>query len=145
MASVEDGLPEEHEASSSNNDKSGYYDTNFEWIKNQRVRRAACKVYPTAMWLWDWGDYLGGKVANALGLTQSRYQYAIDEYNRQQRKKRRKEEKVQKERMERAAYWQENEEGYVPPNTLASVNVQQENVGSTTVVEAHAPMQKSDI
>eukprot|EP00757_Euglenozoa_sp_SAG-D1_P020620 gene20621-7567_t len=32
-------------------------------------------------------DKIGEKVANALGITQSRYQYALDEFNRQQQKK----------------------------------------------------------
>jgi len=105
----------------------GYYDNDFSWINNTTARAVVTKVYPTAYKVYEWMDWMGGKVAWCLGLTQSRFQYAIDEAERIERRKRRKEEKRQQRAMEEEAYWREREEPYVPRMTMQKAELQERN------------------
>ena len=108
--------------------KSGYYDTDFDWIKNDRARTVVAAVYPTAYKVYAWMDWMGGKIAGVLGLTQSRFQYAIDEHDRIERRKRRKEEQRQTRANEEAAYYRDRMETYVPSMATQKVEPQQYQV-----------------
>ena len=79
---------------------SGYYDVNFDWVPTSTLRSGARTVYPTLHKVYCAMDYIGEKLANGLGLTQSRYQYAVDEYNRREERKRRKAEMERQRKME---------------------------------------------
>jgi hypothetical protein len=72
-------------------DGGGYYDVSFDWIKNESLRVGVTRVYPYACKVVGVMEWIGGKVANATGLTQSRFQYAVDEYYRRERKRHEKE------------------------------------------------------
>ena len=65
-----------------------YYDTTaLDWLPaNGKIRSAAETIFPYAQKALKGMDWLGGKIANGLGLTSSRFQYAIDEYERRERR-----------------------------------------------------------
>lgn len=73
-----------------------YYDVNFDWIQVKPLRTSVKKVYPYVCKVLGGMEWIGGKVAYGLGLTQSRFQYAVDEHYKRERRK-------QKREMEEAA------------------------------------------
>ena len=80
--------------------ETAYYDADFTWIGNNTIRSAAKTVYPAAYRAYVICDWIGEKVANGLGLTSSRFQYAVDEYHRLERKKQRKVELARQQELE---------------------------------------------
>lgn len=79
-----------------------YFDANFDWIANEKLRNGAKYVYPVAYKVYVVMDWIGEKVAYALGATQSRFQYAVDEYHRQERRNARKAELERQRMLEKA-------------------------------------------
>eukprot|EP01059_Diplonema_ambulator_P003303 TRINITY_DN12984_c0_g1_i2.p1 TRINITY_DN12984_c0_g1~~TRINITY_DN12984_c0_g1_i2.p1 ORF type:complete len:152 (+),score=34.94 TRINITY_DN12984_c0_g1_i2:507-962(+) len=83
---------------------AGYFEAEPTWYEKPLQYEAVAKVwrlvYPVLYQLYSTADYLGEKVADALGITQSRFQYAIDEHNRQLAKKRKKEAYIRKKLLE---------------------------------------------
>jgi hypothetical protein len=72
-----------------------YMDAKLDWLPERfYIREAAQKVYPYAAKVLKGMDWLGGKFANGLGLTSSRFQYALDEHNRRERKIQQREEEA---------------------------------------------------
>lgn len=96
------GIPVRDEHSSSTDAHATYYDANLDWIKNDTLRSGVKYVYPAAKKVYLVMDWIGEKVAYAIGATQSRFQYAVDEYNRQERRKARKEELERQRLLEKA-------------------------------------------
>jgi hypothetical protein len=82
-------------------EEQGYYDTNLNWVPEGKLRTCARYVYPVAYKTYLFMDWVGGKVAYAIGANQSRFQYAVDEYYRQERKKARKEAVERQRRIDR--------------------------------------------
>lgn len=98
-----------------------YYDTDFQWIGNKSVRKGVTTVYPYAHRVYLGMEWLGGKIADGLGITQSRFQYAVDEYNRRERRKRDKEALERERMLQRARELGEEDEEpmpYAPPVLL---------------------------
>ena len=79
-----------------------YYDTNLDWISNPTLNKCARTVYPAAYKTYCIMEWIGGKVAYCIGATQSRFQYAIDEYNRLERRRLRKEEQERQMMLDKA-------------------------------------------
>eukprot|EP01004_Peranema_trichophorum_P010148 NODE_8908_length_635_cov_26.414062_g8283_i0.p1 GENE.NODE_8908_length_635_cov_26.414062_g8283_i0~~NODE_8908_length_635_cov_26.414062_g8283_i0.p1 ORF type:complete len:169 (+),score=48.80 NODE_8908_length_635_cov_26.414062_g8283_i0:66-509(+) len=64
-------------------------------IKNPKARQAWNVAFRGLYRTYVMADKAGEKIAGVLGITDSRYQYAIDEYNRiQQRKKELEEQEI---------------------------------------------------
>ena len=82
---------------------SQYYDTDFSWIQVQSVRVGAQQIFPYVCKVVSVMDSIGGVVARGLGLTNSRFQYAVDEYYRRERRRLRKEEQ-ERQRGERGSH-----------------------------------------
>lgn len=127
LDSAEEPLTEEGRAAAATNRQ--YYDVSFDWVGNQPVRTGLVKAYPYARKVVDGMDWLGGKVANALGLTSSRFQYAVDEYWRREKKKHRKdmlERQLQeeRERAARSALDDDDDVPYAPPVVTQEIIVQ---------------------
>ena len=74
-----------------------WYRRPLEYPTVLRVWRA---VEPVLYQMYVTADYLGEKVADALGVTESRFQYVIDEHDRQMRRKRKKEQYIRKKLLE---------------------------------------------
>eukprot|EP01064_Diplonema_japonicum_P009015 TRINITY_DN16499_c0_g1_i1.p1 TRINITY_DN16499_c0_g1~~TRINITY_DN16499_c0_g1_i1.p1 ORF type:complete len:157 (+),score=23.66 TRINITY_DN16499_c0_g1_i1:49-519(+) len=85
----------------------GYYSASPEWyevpFKYEVVEKTWRAVYPVLYQMYATADYLGEKVADALGITQSRFQYAIDEHDRQLARKTKKEAYIKKKLLEERA------------------------------------------
>lgn len=64
-----------------------YYDADFTWVPAGLLRRSVVACYPVGKKVVNTMEWIGGKVVHICGLDQSRFQYAVDEYYRQQRKK----------------------------------------------------------
>ncbi len=67
-----------------------YYDVDLGWIKNPSARRVARAVYPVCQRVLTVMESIGEKVVNIFGLNSSRFQYAVDEYERRERLKQEK-------------------------------------------------------
>eukprot|EP00755_Sulcionema_specki_P028985 Sspe_Gene.91130::Locus_62595_Transcript_1_1_Confidence_1.000_Length_641::g.91130::m.91130 len=106
MGKLEEGEADVRDAGNSGEGQSagGYYAEDAPWykypLKYDSVQRVWSRVGPALYRVYVIADAIGEKVADALGITQSRFQYAIDEHNRQMRKKRRKEQQIRKKILE---------------------------------------------
>ncbi|KAJ9437227.1 hypothetical protein DIPPA_00005 [Diplonema papillatum] len=69
-------------------------------LRIEAVSRAWQCVCPILYRIYVTADYIGEKVADAFGITESRFQYVIDEHNRRADKKKRKEEQVRQRLLE---------------------------------------------
>lgn len=106
-----------------------YYDADFSWIKVQSVKVGAQRIFPYVCKVADVMDSIGGVVARGLGLTNSRFQYAVDEYYRRERRKLRKEEQERQREMQRKreeGLLDEDDEAlpYCPPIVTQRVKVE---------------------
>lgn len=81
MSSVEEGAP----LPPSNAGDGDYYDVNLDWVPTATLRKTAKFVYPACNRCLQVMESIGGVMVNVLGLNQSRFQYAVDEYNRRER------------------------------------------------------------
>ncbi|CUG90205.1 Hypothetical protein, putative [Bodo saltans] len=80
-------------------DVNDYRDVDFTWIPTNALRTTARYVYPVCNRTVQIMEAIGGVIVNTFGLNQSRFQYAVDEYNRRERVRIEKEQMVyQKER-----------------------------------------------
>ena len=88
-------LPAEDEA-------LGYYDADFSWFGagDTYAKRAAKALYPAAMAALGSMEWVGEKVVSTFGLDQSRFQYAVDEFDRQERRRLHKEQQILNARSE---------------------------------------------
>eukprot|EP00756_Hemistasia_phaeocysticola_P066781 Hpha_TRINITY_DN9494_c0_g1::TRINITY_DN9494_c0_g1_i1::g.139208::m.139208 len=81
-------------------DSDGYYcEATPCWqrpLRDERVRRAWNRVAPAFWTAFAAAERTGQWFADALGITQSRFQYAIDEHNRQVRQRKRREAVIRK-------------------------------------------------
>eukprot|EP00754_Rhynchopus_humris_P001137 Rhum_TRINITY_DN10711_c0_g1::Rhum_TRINITY_DN10711_c0_g1_i1::g.39752::m.39752 len=73
----------------------GYFAEEEPWYKKPLQYPAVAAVWhtvePVLYQTYCVMDYVGEKVADALGITESRFQYAIDEHDRQMQRRRKKE------------------------------------------------------
>lgn len=79
-----------------------YYDVDFDWIPSRfGLRHAAQKIYPYGVKSVKIMEKIGEKIAWCFGLHESRYQYAVDEAERQERRRRAREVEEEAERQRR--------------------------------------------
>lgn len=139
-----------------------YYDAKLDWVTERfYLRKTAEAVYPYAQKAFRFMDKLGGKFAHGLGLTSSRFQYALDEYNRRERKMY---EKMERENAKEKAI--KHQQGlvdeddsrmpYVPPvsliflsssgnnNNSANTSSASSSASSTSAAPAHKQKKEED-
>jgi len=71
--------------------QAAYYEKRDGFFEKPQVQKAVKIVTDVAYKAYLLADKAGEKIANFLGITDSRFQYAVDEYNRLQRLRERKE------------------------------------------------------
>eukprot|EP01063_Lacrimia_lanifica_P008536 TRINITY_DN1559_c0_g5_i1.p1 TRINITY_DN1559_c0_g5~~TRINITY_DN1559_c0_g5_i1.p1 ORF type:complete len:177 (+),score=66.92 TRINITY_DN1559_c0_g5_i1:91-621(+) len=88
-------------------DGGAYFQEEAAWylkpLAHPAVQQTWDAVQPVLYNCYVTMDYIGEKVADALGLTQSRFQYVIDEHNRIEERKRKKEDFIRKRLLEERA------------------------------------------
>jgi hypothetical protein len=120
-----------YEAGPTEAEANDYRDVDFTWIPTNALRNTARYVYPACNRTVQIMEAIGGVIVNTFGLNQSRFQYAVDEYNRRERARVEKEQLAyQKERqrileaarqgLDNDTYEDDEEEGeatrrYCPP------------------------------
>jgi hypothetical protein len=109
-----------------------YYDVSLDWVPRP-LRSTSVAVYPYAQKVYRGMDWLGGRIASAFGLTSSRFQYAIDEYESRERRRTEKEAaraRAEREQRKREAAVDEDDTRmpYVPQAASAEFVVTPETV-----------------
>ena len=64
-----------------------YYDVDLSWAMLKPLTNGVALAFPYAIKAINVMDSIGGYVSRKLGLTQSRFQYAVDEYYRLEKQK----------------------------------------------------------